>query len=56
VGVTRKFLSLNTLGLVDFRSDKERIARSTRRGAKQAQKQTKIMKKAQRAEERGEDV
>jgi len=31
VGITRKLMSASTGGLVDFRSDKERIARSTRR-------------------------
>lgn len=39
MGVFRKGLSISTLGLIDFRSDKERIARWTRRGAK-AQRET----------------
>ncbi|MGH3783586.1 MAG: SHOCT domain-containing protein [Pseudonocardiaceae bacterium] len=30
MGLIRKSLSLSTAGMVDFRSDKERIARSTR--------------------------
>jgi hypothetical protein len=36
VGITRKFLSMGTGGLVDFRSDKERTARNTARGARAA--------------------
>jgi hypothetical protein len=44
MGVTRKTLSVFSLGLIDFRSDKERIARSTRRSAKELKKQTKLMK------------
>lgn len=47
MGITRKFLSAITFGFIDFRSDKERIARSSRKTAKQAKKQTKIMRKAQ---------
>jgi hypothetical protein len=43
VGIVRKSLSICTLGLVDFRSDKERIARSTRHTAKQAKQQTKLL-------------
>jgi hypothetical protein len=30
VGITRKTLSILTAGIIDFRSDKERIARYTR--------------------------
>jgi hypothetical protein len=33
MGIIRKTMSLSTLGAVDFRSDKERIARSTRQTA-----------------------
>lgn len=33
VGMTRKLISTCSAGLVDFRSDKERIARSTRQTA-----------------------
>lgn len=46
MGMTRKLLSVSTLGLIDLRSDKERIARSTRKAAKQARLQTKLMKDA----------
>ena len=31
MGVTRKLLSASSAGLVDFRSDKERVARSARK-------------------------
>lgn len=44
MGVMRKVLSLNTLGLVDFRSDKERIARSTRHTAKELKIQNRLLR------------
>jgi hypothetical protein len=44
MGATRKLLSMCTLGLVDFRSDKERIARSTRKQAKLLREQNEILK------------
>lgn len=50
MGLTRKLLSVSTLGAVDFRSDKERTARHTAKGArhsvkvsKEAAKQTKLL-------------
>lgn len=43
MGIIRKIASVSTVGLIDFRSDKERIARSSRKGAKELAKQTKIM-------------
>lgn len=43
MGVIRKTMSMSTLGLIDFRSDKERIARSTRHTAKAAKEQTKLL-------------
>ncbi|WP_440712090.1 hypothetical protein [Gordonia sp. FQ] len=43
MGLTRKVTSASTLGAVDFRSDKERIARSTRQGAKATKKQNKLI-------------
>lgn len=46
MGATRKFMSLTTLGLVDFRSDKERTAAYAKATKKEAKKQTKLMKKA----------
>ncbi|WP_159011693.1 hypothetical protein [Streptomyces sp. NRRL F-5123] len=44
MGMTRKLLSISTLGLIDFRSDKERTAAYTKATKRQAKKQTKIMK------------
>jgi hypothetical protein len=43
MGITRKFLSVSTLGLIDWRSDKERIARSTRRTDKGIRAQNKLI-------------
>ncbi|MCX4690437.1 hypothetical protein OG401_40150 [Kitasatospora purpeofusca] len=48
MGVCRKFTSFMTLGLVDFRSDKERIARNTKQTVKELRKQTKLMKGAKK--------
>jgi len=53
MGVTRKLLSLSTYGLIDFRSDKERIARSARKSSKVQQKLLKIEKRLERAREEG---
>lgn len=44
MGIIRKTLSTGTLGMIDFKSDKERIAHSTKGAAKEAKKQTKVMK------------
>ncbi|WP_328856933.1 DUF2510 domain-containing protein [Williamsia herbipolensis] len=44
MGFTRKLMSVTSMGLVDYRSDKERTAAYTRGVRKQARKQTKIMK------------
>jgi Short C-terminal domain len=46
MGVFRKLTSMSTMGLVDFRSDKERIARSTRHSAHELRKQTRLMQSA----------
>ena len=46
MGVIRKTMSVSTLGLVDFRSDKERTAAYTKATKKEAKKQTKLMKQA----------
>ena len=43
MGVFRKLTSVSTLGMVDYRSDKERIARSTRKTSKEARQQTELM-------------
>lgn len=50
MGITRKMLSVSTLGLVDFRSDKERTAAYTKEQAKQARKQTKLLKQQAKAQ------
>ncbi len=44
MGVTRKLLSTVSGGLVDFRSDKERIARKTAKGARAQKKANRIAK------------
>lgn len=56
MGITRKFLSLGTGGLVDFRSDKERAARNTARTARaarasaaEARRQTAILRQQSEA-------
>lgn len=48
MGFTRKMLSMSTAGLVDFRSDKERIARKTAKGARAAKKQNKLIREQNR--------
>jgi hypothetical protein len=49
VGLTRKLLSVTTLGAVDMRSDKERTAAYTKATKNEAKKQTKMMKQASRS-------
>lgn len=44
MGATRKLLSVSTLGLVDFRSDKERTAAYTKNAQREARKQTRLMR------------
>lgn len=44
MGLFRKITSVSTLGAVDFRSDKERTAAYTRRSAREARRQTAIMR------------
>lgn len=46
----RKTMSLSTLGLIDFRSDKERIAAYTKSTKRQVKKQTKMMKQQRKAQ------
>ncbi|MER6231706.1 hypothetical protein ABT169_21525 [Streptomyces sp. NPDC001616] len=45
MGITRKLMSVSTLGAVDFRSDKERAASYANVTKKQTKKQTKLLKK-----------
>jgi hypothetical protein len=44
MGIIRKTMSISTLGVVDLRSDKERIARSTRHTAKALKDQNKLIR------------
>jgi hypothetical protein len=44
MGLTRKLLSVSTLGAVDYRSDKERTAAYTKATAKEAKEQTALMR------------
>jgi hypothetical protein len=43
MGFFRKVTSVSTGGLVDFRSDKERTARKTAKGARAAKKLNKLI-------------
>lgn len=49
VGMTRKTLSMCTLGLIDYRSDKERVARSARLTKQSVKEQTKLMRQQAKA-------
>lgn len=51
MGVTRKVLSVCSLGLVDFRSDKERTARSSKQTAKEAKRQTELLEQMARQQQ-----
>ncbi|AKY03878.1 hypothetical protein SEA_VERSE_48 [Streptomyces phage Verse] len=44
VGVTRKMMSATTFGLVDWKSDKERMAASARKTKRAAKKTNKLLK------------
>lgn len=44
MGVIRKSLSVSTLGLVDFKSDKERMAASARKAKSASRKTNKLLK------------
>ncbi|MFT4202198.1 DUF2510 domain-containing protein [Gordonia sp. (in: high G+C Gram-positive bacteria)] len=48
---TRKFMSVSTAGLVDFRSDKERTAAYAKATKKQAKAQTKLMEQQLRLQQ-----
>lgn len=48
MGFIRKTMSMGTLGAVDFRSDKERIARKTAKGARAQKKANKLIKEQNR--------
>ncbi len=44
MGLTRKLMSVSTMGAVDFRSDKERTAAYTQAAKREAKKQTQLMR------------
>lgn len=44
MGLFRKVTSLSTLGLVDFRSDKERTARNTARAGRAIRSQNRLIR------------
>lgn len=48
MGLFRKSTSVFTLGVVDFRSDKERTARSSRKGHKATKKTNKLLREQNR--------
>jgi hypothetical protein len=43
MGLFRKIASLSSAGAIDFRSDKERTASYTKKGAKEAKKQRELL-------------
>jgi hypothetical protein len=56
MGLIRKTMSISTMGLIDLRSDKERIARSTRKTSKATQESLKLAKEQARAQARPQIV
>ena len=54
MGMTRKLLSLGTLGLIDYRSDKELIARNTRRTHSAVLQQTRAIRQEARRDRRAQ--
>ena len=48
MGLIRKTISLSSVGLVDFKSDKERIAASTRKTKTATRKTNKLLKEQNR--------
>lgn len=46
MGITRKLLSASSLGLIDYRSDKERIARSARLTKRAVKTQNRMLRSA----------
>ncbi len=53
MGAIRKTFSVLTFGLIDFRSDKERTARYTKKSSKEAAKQTELMQQMMRERDQG---
>ena len=56
MGMTRKLLSMCTAGLVDYRSDRERIARSARHTAHALNQQNRLLRQQNRAMTSGPQV
>lgn len=48
MGLFRKMTSVTTMGAVDFRSDKERIARNSKKTAKELKDQNKLLREQNR--------
>jgi hypothetical protein len=44
VGITRKFMSVLSMGVIDFQSDKERMARSARLNKRATKRQNRLIK------------
>lgn len=51
MGMTRKIASIMTFGLIDFRSDKERTARYTKKSYKLAKKEAKQREEGQQGQQ-----
>jgi hypothetical protein len=51
VGLFRKMTSMSTMRMVDFRSDKERIARNYKKLAKELKEQNKLLREANRLQQ-----
>jgi hypothetical protein len=56
MGLIRKTMSISTMGMIDLRSDKERIARSTRQTAKATRASLKLAKEQARTQARPQVV
>lgn len=53
MGMTRKLLSICSAGLIDYRSDRERIARSSRHTAHALDRQNRLLRQQGRAQVAG---
>jgi hypothetical protein len=53
MGMIRKVASFSTYGVIDFRSDKERVARSARLTKRATKKQNKLIKDQNKLLKRG---
>lgn len=55
MGVIRKSASVLTFGLIDFRSDKERTARYTKKTLEQVEEQTQLLRESAERDARNEN-